>query len=402
MGPAGTASKPRRTAPRGWRARSSMPGRSSTSIMNVRRQRRQRIAGRSCDDPAPVEGRALRAEGGADSEWRIDLHRGMLSGSQTPNRPSPAGDLRARRHAQEHSRHRAVSAHQVRPSRFPALLSHGGLLRAVLRRCPPRLEAARHRAHLAREIGRRSDPDGGVPAHSVESYLAKLVRKGESAAICEQIGDPATSRGPVERRVTRILTPGTLTDEHLLEDRRDKPARRGLLRRRAMGRRGAGAIQRQVHLHRDRRRRGRSGRDRAARPGRDPAVRERAGAGPARRAPGAAAVSAVAFRAGIGPAGPHRAALDPRSLSLRDRGPPSGDRRRGGADRLRPGDAVRRASARDRGTLRTARRRARPRRGDAPQPGDHPSALGRRLGDAGRGHGPPPRPRWGAGCCAAG
>ena len=51
----------------------------------------------------------------------------------------------------------------------------------------------------------------GVPAHSVESYLSKLVRKGESAAICEQIGDPATSRGPVERQVTRIVTPGTLT-----------------------------------------------------------------------------------------------------------------------------------------------------------------------------------------------
>ena len=64
-------------------------------------------------------------------------------------------------------------------------------------------------------------PMAGVPAHSVESYLAKLVRRGESAAICEQIGDPAASRGPVERRVTRIITPGTLTDEHLLEDRRD-------------------------------------------------------------------------------------------------------------------------------------------------------------------------------------
>ena len=64
-------------------------------------------------------------------------------------------------------------------------------------------------------------PMAGVPAHSVESYLAKLVRKGTSAAICEQIGDPATSRGPVERRVTRIITPGTLTDEHLLEARRD-------------------------------------------------------------------------------------------------------------------------------------------------------------------------------------
>ena len=64
-------------------------------------------------------------------------------------------------------------------------------------------------------------PMAGVPAHSVESYLAKLVRKGESAAICEQIGDPAASRGPVERQVTRIITPGTLTEEHLLEARRD-------------------------------------------------------------------------------------------------------------------------------------------------------------------------------------
>ena len=64
-------------------------------------------------------------------------------------------------------------------------------------------------------------PMAGVPAHSVESYLSKLVRKGESAAICEQIGDPATSRGPVERQVTRIVTPGTLTDEHLLEAHRD-------------------------------------------------------------------------------------------------------------------------------------------------------------------------------------
>ena len=64
-------------------------------------------------------------------------------------------------------------------------------------------------------------PMAGVPAHAVESYLAKLVRRGESAAICEQIGDPATSRGPVERQVTRIITPGTLTDDNLLDGRRD-------------------------------------------------------------------------------------------------------------------------------------------------------------------------------------
>jgi len=66
-----------------------------------------------------------------------------------------------------------------------------------------------------------SIPMAGVPYHSVEGYLAKLVRRGESVAICEQVGDPATSKGPVEREVTRIVTPGTLTDEALLSERRD-------------------------------------------------------------------------------------------------------------------------------------------------------------------------------------
>ena len=61
----------------------------------------------------------------------------------------------------------------------------------------------------------------GVPFHSVEGYLAKLVKLGESVAICEQIGDPATSKGPVERKVMRVVTPGTLTDAALLDDKRD-------------------------------------------------------------------------------------------------------------------------------------------------------------------------------------
>src|SRR5438477_1329428 len=61
----------------------------------------------------------------------------------------------------------------------------------------------------------------GVPVHSVEQYLAKLVRLGESVAICEQIGDPALAKGPVDRQVTRIVTPGTLTDSSLLEDKAD-------------------------------------------------------------------------------------------------------------------------------------------------------------------------------------
>jgi DNA mismatch repair protein MutS len=69
--------------------------------------------------------------------------------------------------------------------------------------------------------GGNAIPMAGVPYHAVEGYLAKLVRKGESVAICEQVGDPATSKGPVERKVTRIVTPGTLTDEALLAETRD-------------------------------------------------------------------------------------------------------------------------------------------------------------------------------------
>lgn len=64
-------------------------------------------------------------------------------------------------------------------------------------------------------------PMAGVPFHAVEGYLAKLVQLGESVAICEQIGDPATSKGPVERKVVRIVTPGTVTDEALLSERVD-------------------------------------------------------------------------------------------------------------------------------------------------------------------------------------
>ena len=61
----------------------------------------------------------------------------------------------------------------------------------------------------------------GVPYHAAEGYLAKLAKMGEAVAICEQIGDPATSKGPVERQVARILTPGTLTDTALLDESRD-------------------------------------------------------------------------------------------------------------------------------------------------------------------------------------
>jgi len=64
-------------------------------------------------------------------------------------------------------------------------------------------------------------PMAGVPVHSVDGYLARLVRKGESVAICEQLGDPARSKGPVDRDVVRVVTPGTVTDDALLEERRD-------------------------------------------------------------------------------------------------------------------------------------------------------------------------------------
>ena len=64
-------------------------------------------------------------------------------------------------------------------------------------------------------------PMAGVPYHAVDSYLAKLIRLGESVAMCEQIGDPALAKGPVERKVTRVVTPGTVTDELLLEAKTD-------------------------------------------------------------------------------------------------------------------------------------------------------------------------------------
>ncbi len=63
-------------------------------------------------------------------------------------------------------------------------------------------------------------PMAGVPYHAVDNYLARLVRLGESVAICEQVGDPATSKGPVERQVVRVITPGTLTDDALLDESR--------------------------------------------------------------------------------------------------------------------------------------------------------------------------------------
>lgn len=71
------------------------------------------------------------------------------------------------------------------------------------------------------KTGGNAIPMCGIPYHSADGYLAKLVKLGESVAICEQVGDPATSKGPVERKVVRVITPGTLVEDALLEDRQE-------------------------------------------------------------------------------------------------------------------------------------------------------------------------------------
>ena len=71
------------------------------------------------------------------------------------------------------------------------------------------------------KAGGQPIPMAGIPYHSADGYIAKIVRAGESVAICEQVGDPATSKGPVDRKVMRIVTPGTLSDEALLDERSD-------------------------------------------------------------------------------------------------------------------------------------------------------------------------------------
>jgi len=64
-------------------------------------------------------------------------------------------------------------------------------------------------------------PMCGVPHHAAENYLARLIRMGESVAIAEQIGDPAASKGPVDRKVVRVVTPGTVSDEALMDERQE-------------------------------------------------------------------------------------------------------------------------------------------------------------------------------------
>ena len=85
-------------------------------------------------------------------------------------------------------------------------------------------EAARRLDITLTARGRSSGrpiPMAGVPFHAVDGYLAKLVEQGRAVAICEQIGDPASAKGPVERRVQRVVTPGTLAEDGLLAPDRE-------------------------------------------------------------------------------------------------------------------------------------------------------------------------------------
>ena len=157
-----------------------------------------------------------------ETGWRAAPHRGMLCDPQPPNRPllpvtSVTADA-APRNSPVIAQYLRIKADHPDTLLFYRMGDFYELFFDDARRASTLLDIA---LTARGQSGGVPIPMAGVPAHSVESYLAKLVRKGESAAICEQIGDPATSRGPVERQVTRIVTPGTLTDDHLLEARRD-------------------------------------------------------------------------------------------------------------------------------------------------------------------------------------
>ena len=149
----------------------------------------------------------------------------------------------------------------------------------------------------------------GVPWHAAEQYLAKLVKLGESVAICEQVGDVATAKGPVERAVTRIVTPGTLTDAGLLDEKADNLLL--ALTRRARHRRPRVAQPRERRLPGDGGRRARAARRAAAhRARRAPRRRRRAVELPADDRRGDASAR-VAFR--------HRRRAAPARRALRHR-----------------------------------------------------------------------------------
>ena len=172
--------------------------------------------------------------------------------------------------ARAHAPDAAVLRRQGGASGRAAVLPHGRLLRAVLRRRAQGRAAARHHPDPARPV--RPASRSRWPAcrtHAAEGYLARLVALGESVAICEQIGDPALAKGLVERKVVRIVTPGTVTDEALLNERRDTLLL-AIAARQARLRPGLGRPRRRpLPGQRSRQRRRAGGRTRAPGTGRD-------------------------------------------------------------------------------------------------------------------------------------
>ena len=230
-------------------------------------------------------------------------------------------------------------------------------------------------------------PMAGVPYHSVDTYLARLVRKGESVAICEQIGDPAKSKGPVERQVVRVVTPGTVTDDALLEQRRETllaavvaPRRQG---RRDVRSRVARSRRRPLHGARSRwrgraRSRARAAQARGVAGPRGP-VRARSASsrdGAARVRPPWHFELSSASRLLTDQLG----TLDLRGFGADDL--PLAISRRGRAAAIRARDAEDRAAAHHAARGRRTRRRAAARRGHAPQSRDRRVAVGPGLGHA--------------------
>ena len=223
-------------------------------------------------------------------------------------------------------------------------------------------------------------PMAGVPFHAVEGYLAKLMKLGESVAICEQIGDPATSKGPVERKVLRVVTPGTVTDANLLDAKRDS-----LLVAVNPGRHRTGiawlnlasgqftlaevlATEAAAHARTARRRR-------VARAGRRGTAR-----GEGRRPDPSAAGMAVRPRGGRARAGEALRNAGPRGFRRRRSRPRARRRRR--AVRLRGRHAAGGARARPRARRSKRKRISRARRRDAAQSRDHRDAARRTGADA--------------------
>ena len=185
-------------------------------------------------------------------------------------------------------------------------------------------------------------PMAGVPAVTLDTYLARLVRKGESVAICEQRGEPGKTKGPMEREVVRIVTPGTVTDDALLEERRDNVlasvcGANGRIRSRV-----ARSVGRPLQRHGTRRRCGARGRARTAASGGVAGARwlaARRGRRDGHSEPALAAAAAVAFRRRFGDPRALRTISNPRFGRFRLRRQAAGGRRRRRAPRLRARDA---------------------------------------------------------------